>query len=393
MIQVANRSRLTGLVPEPIDLPVELEGLRDEVRDFIREELDAGSWTPQIDAWHTAWDGDFSKRLGQRGWLGMTVPAELGGHGRSALARYVVTEELLAAGAPVAAHWISDRQVAPSLVRFGTAYQQQLYLPLLVAGEIFFGIGMSEPDAGSDLASIRTRATATEGGWIISGTKVWTTGAHLAGAMIVLARTSARDDSNRHAGMSQFIVDTALPGVTISPIRLLSGEHHFNEVVFDNVFVADEMVLGEIGNGWHQVTSELAFERSGPERFLSTFPLYTELLASGSGEPFESGQLREVGALFAQLWTLRQMSLGVAGALDSGAAPNVAAAIVKDIGTRFEGEVIETAQRVIDKEPNRQGDDYERQLAEAVLHAPGFTLRGGTNEILRGIIAKEVGLR
>ncbi|WP_084727959.1 acyl-CoA dehydrogenase family protein [Rhodococcoides yunnanense] len=390
---MAQRSRLTGLVPEPIDLPAELADLRKEVREFISQELDAGSWTPRIDAWHTAWDGEFSKRLGQRGWLGMTVPVELGGHGLSALARYVVTEELLAAGAPVAAHWISDRQVAPSLVRFGTDHQQQVFLPLLVAGEIFFGIGMSEPDAGSDLASIRTRATATEGGWIISGTKVWTTGAHLAGAMIVLARTSARDESNRHAGMSQFIVDTSAPGVTISPIRLLSGEHHFNEVVFDNVFVPDDMVLGEIGNGWHQVTSELAFERSGPERFLSTFPLYSELLTSGSDEPFEPGQLREVGALFAQLWTLRQMSLGVAGALDSGAAPNVAAAIVKDIGTRFEGEVIEAAQRVIDKEPNRQGDPYERQLAEAVLHAPGFTLRGGTNEILRGIIAKEVGLR
>ena len=390
---MANRSRLTGLVPDPIQLPGELTDLRNEVRDFIGQELDAGTWTPQIDSWHTAWDADFSRRLGRRGWLGMTIPTELGGHGLSALARYVVTEELLAAGAPVAAHWISDRQVAPSLVRFGTAHQKQLYLPLLVAGEIFFAIGMSEPDAGSDLASIRTRATATEGGWIISGTKVWTTGAHLADAMIVLARTSARDDSNRHAGMSQFIMDTSLPGVAISPIRLLSGEHHFNEVVFDNVFVPDEMVLGEIGNGWHQVTSELAFERSGPERFLSSFPLYAELFAAGSYESVESGRLGEVGALFAQLWTLRQMSLGVAGALDSGAAPNVAAAIVKDIGTRFEGEVIEVAQRLVYRGPDRQGDAYERHLAEAVLHAPGFTLRGGTNEILRGIIAKEVGLR
>ncbi|MEV0111154.1 acyl-CoA dehydrogenase family protein [Nocardia sp. NPDC050799] len=374
-------------------MPAEFADLRDEVRDFIRQELDAGSWTPQVDSWHTAWDEEFSKRLAQRGWLGMTVPRELGGHGLSALARYVVTEELLAAGAPVAAHWISDRQVAPSLVRFGTTLQKKRYLPLLVAGEVFFAIGMSEPDSGSDLASIRTRAVATEGGWLISGTKVWTTGAHLAGAMIVLARTSTRDDSDRHAGLSQFIVETSLPGVAIRPIRLLSGGHHFNEVVLDNVFVPREMVLGRVGDGWHQVTSELAFERSGPERYLSTFPLYVDLLTVGSDKGSGADRSAEVGQLFAQLWTLRQMSLGVAGALDSGAAPNVAAAVVKDIGTRFESEVIEVAQRLVDRDPDRAGDAYERHLAEAILQAPGFTLRGGANEILRGIIAKEVGLR
>lgn len=387
-----SRSRLTGLMPEPTILPAELTGLRQEVRRFIRTELDAGHWTPKVDAWHSGWDGEFSRRLGRRGWLGITVPVEYGGHGLSALARYVVTEELLAAGAPVAAHWISDRQVAPSLLRFGTVEQRRHYLPLIAAGEMYFAIGMSEPDAGSDLASIRTKAVAVDRGWRVSGTKVWTTGAHLAHAMVVLARSAPCGD-DRHAGMSQFIVDTSSPGIAINPIRLLSGEHHFNEVHFEDVFVPDEMVLGVVGQGWHQVTSELAFERSGPERFLSTFPLYSELVAPENIDTADRGMLREVGALFANVWTLRQMSLSVAGALDSGAAPNVAAAIVKDIGTRFESEVTQAAEWIVELEPDRDGNAYQRHLAEAVLHGPGFTLRGGTNEILRGIIAKEVGLR
>ncbi len=201
----------------------------------------------------------------------MTVPKEYGGHGRSFIERFAVTEELLAGGAPVAAHWIADRQIVPSLLKYGTEAQKREFLPEIAAGRCFFGIGMSEPDSGSDLASVRTKATRVDGGWSLTGTKVWTSGAHHAHAFIVLARNAPVDPAHRHAGLSQFIVRFAGPGVEVRPIISMNGGHHFNEVILDEAFVPDDMVFGEIGDGWRQVTSELSFERSGPERFLSTF--------------------------------------------------------------------------------------------------------------------------
>ena len=254
------------------ELPEAAVALRAEVRSFLAQEIAAGAFVPHCDAWLSAPDKAFSRRLGERGWLGMTWPRIYGGHERSALERYVVIEELLAAGAPVAVHWIADRQTGPLLLRFGTEEQRQRFLPGMARGEIQFAIGMSEPDSGSDLASVRTTARKVDGGWRLAGTKVWTSGAHLADAMITLVRSEPLGD-DRHLGLSQVIVDLKGPGVEIQPIRLLTGEHHFNEVLLRDCFVPDGMVVGNLGEGWKQVTSELAYERSGPERFLSTFPL------------------------------------------------------------------------------------------------------------------------
>ncbi|MBN9756046.1 acyl-CoA dehydrogenase [Pseudonocardia sp. Ae707_Ps2] len=387
---------LPELVPDPVELPAGLADLRAEVRSFLDEERDADRWTPRADVWLSGWDESFSRRLGERGWLGMTIPTEYGGHGRTALERYVVTEELLAAGAPVAAHWIADRQIGPSLLRHGTEEQRRAFLPGIARGEVYFGIGMSEPDSGSDLASVRTRATRVDGGWRLSGTKVWTSGAHHAHAFFALVRTEPRDDAHRHAGLSQFLVELDSPGVEIRPIPLLTGAHHFNEVRFDDVFIPDSRVFGEIGNGWAQVTGELAFERSGPERFLSTYPLLSSLvgeLTAASGG-VDTGTRRRVGSLVSRLWTLRAMSLAVAGALESGEAPELAAALVKDLGTRFENEIVDAARLLVDIPPDPGAESgFARLLADAVLHAPGFTLRGGTNEVLRGIVARGMGLR
>lgn len=383
-------SRLPALVPPPTVLPPRAAALRAEVRAFLQEERAAGLWSPRADVWLSGWDERFTKELGRRGWLGMTIPVEYGGGGGSALDRYVVTEELLAAGAPVAAHWVADRQIGPTLMRFGTEEQRRRYLPRIAAGECYFGIGMSEPDAGSDLAAVRTKAEQVDGGWELTGTKVWTSGAHHAHAFFALARSAPRDETNRHAGLSQFIVDLDSPGVQIRPIPLLTGAHHFNEVVFDRVFVPDAQVLGELGGGWGQVTGELAFERSGPERFLSTFPLLTAMLRELSG----TGAEREVGRLVSRLWSLRAMSLAVAGSLESGEAPELAAAVVKDLGTRFENEIVDAARTLVAIPPDPGAESgFARLLADAVLHAPGFTLRGGTNEVLRGIVARGMGLR
>jgi acyl-CoA dehydrogenase len=387
-------ARLPSLVPPPVEMPERVAGLRAEVRAFIAEERANESWYPRADTWLSGWDERFSKELAARGWLGMTIPTEYGGHGRGALERYVVTEELLAAGAPVAAHWVADRQIGPSLLRFGTEEQRRAFLPGIAAGELYFGIGMSEPDAGSDLAAVRSRADRVDGGWELTGRKVWTSGAHRAHAFFALVRTSPKDGTDRHAGLSQLIVELRAPGVEIRPIPLLTGAHDFNEVVFDRVFVPDSMVLGEIGQGWHQATSELAFERSGPERYLSTFPLLVALLREISAQELDAGRRRDLGALVSRCWTLRRMSLAVAGALETGQAPELAAAVVKDLGTRFENEVIDAARLLVSIPPDPGAESgYARLLADAVLHAPGFTLRGGTNEVLRGIVARGLGLR
>ena len=397
MSTAAERDLAQTLALPSVGLAPETEELRAEVREFLAKERAEGRFVPRCDVWLSGWDERFSRELGARGWLGMTLPAEYGGHGRTALDRYVVTEELLAAGAPVAAHWVADRQIGPSLLRFGTEEQKQRYLPRIAAGECYFGIGMSEPDSGSDLASVRTRATRVDGGWQLTGTKVWTSGAHHAHAFFALARSEPVQDGNRHAGLSQFLVELNSPGIQINPIRLLTGAHHFNEVVLDGVFVPDELVLGEIGAGWHQVTSELAFERSGPERFLSTFPLLValvdELSRAGESALGASG-LRELGALVSRVWTLRRLSLGIAASLSSGVAADVPAAMVKDLGTRYESEVIDAARLLVSIPPDPGAESgFARLLADAVLHAPGFTLRGGTNEILRGVVARGLGLR
>jgi alkylation response protein AidB-like acyl-CoA dehydrogenase len=374
---------------DPLDLPPECEALRGDVRAFLAEEHAAGRWKPGGD-FASHFSAEFSRRLGQRGWIGMTWPRRYGGHERSMLERYVVTEELLAAAAPVAAHWIADRQSGPLLLRFGTEEQRQFFLPKIAAGECFFAIGMSEPDSGSDLASIRTRATPVEGGYRVEGRKVWTSHAHESHYAITHSRTGPAGD-DRHQGLSQLILDLKAPGVSIRPIINLAGEHHFNEVVLDGVFVPTDRLVGREGDGWRQVTSELAFERSGPERFLSTFHLLSRLVERAGPAP-DDRAAEAIGRFVMHLATLRRMSLSIAGMLQAGEAPNLEAALVKDLGNAIEREVPEVARLVA---PRRDGDDgaFAAALAEAVLNAPSFTLRGGTREILRGIVARGLGLR
>ncbi|MCF6390848.1 acyl-CoA dehydrogenase family protein [Mycobacterium sp. MBM] len=378
------------LVPPARTALADSAQLRTEVRAFLAQQLSAGTFVPSADAWLCGWDEAFTTALAQHGYLGMTVPEEFGGQGRSHIDRFVVTEELLAAGAPVAAHWIADRQIVPALLKNGTEAQKREFLPKIAAGECFFGIGMSEPDSGSDLASVRTKATPVEGGWSLSGTKVWTSGAHRAHAFIVLARTAPVDPAHRHAGLSQFIVRFDGPGVDVRPIVSMNGGHHFNEVILDEAFVAEEMVFGEIGDGWRQVTSELAYERSGPERVLSTFPVLSAFVENVGQQNLSPDA--ELGRLVARVAGLHQMSTAVAGALERHEPADVPAAVVKLLGTSTEGDIADFADL-------RVGDDtavdpqLRALIAVAVDQRPGFTLRGGTTEVLRGMIARGLGMR
>lgn len=354
-----------------------LTELRREVRTLCQRWQDAGNYQPRPDAWLRSFNLPFSKQLAERGWLGMTWPSSVGGAEESNLARLVVTEELLRAGAPVAAHWIGDRQIGPSILRHGSPELQQELLPGIAAGQFVFCLGMSEPDAGSDLAAVRTTATRVPGGWSLRGRKIWTSHAHRATHAYVLARTEQSED--KHSGLTEFVIDINATGVSVSPIIDMGGSHHFNEVLFEDVFVPEDRVIGTIGAGWQQVTEQLAYERGGPERVLSTYPVLQQLLESAGPE-----LSTDIGELVARLAALRALCVQVAEALDAGQAPVRAAATLKYLGTAFERDVLECARRTT-------GSGLiapDSKLGEAILASPGFSIRGGSSEVLLSVLAK-----
>ncbi len=370
-----------------ISLAEQTESLRAEVREFLKDN-DQHFPLP-ISDFTTGHDPEFSRKVGDKGWIGMCWPQQYGGSERSFFERYVVTEELVSAGAPVSAHWIADRQSGPLLLRFGTEQQKQTYLPQIARGEAYFSIGMSEPDSGSDLASVRTTAVKEGDQYRINGTKIWTTDAHRNHYIICLVRTEPPSE-NRHAGLSQIIVDLKNDGAQAKPIKNIAGNEEFNEVVFEDVMVPADRIVGEPGNGWTQVTSELAYERSGPERFLSAYRVFVELVRA-CGESPAPHEAAAIGRIAAHFMTLRRMSISVAGMLENDKDAVVEAALVKELGNNFEKEVVEVARLAAPMAARspRFRDTFEQTL----LLSPSFTLRGGTREILRGVIARGLGLR
>jgi alkylation response protein AidB-like acyl-CoA dehydrogenase len=372
-------------------LPQEDEALRPVIRDFIAQQIAGLPADRRARSWQ-GFSAEFSRALGAAGFLGLTLPTAYGGQGKGPFARFVVVEELLSAGAPVAAHWIADRQSAPLLLGYGTEAQRQAYIPRICRGEAIFCIGMSEPGSGSDLASVRTRADRNDKGWLVNGQKIWTTNAMHSDYMIALVRTSGTQ-ADRQAGLSQLIIDLRAPGVTIRPIVDLTGDAHFAEVFFDNVQLGEDALVGSEGDGWKQVTAELAFERSGPERIYSSVVLldgwvkHLQAVGRTDAAPL-------VGRLTAELATLRAMSIACTARLVAGESPVVEASIVKDRGTGFEQELPTVIADDLASHPDEAvGEELYRTLMYVTHIAPSFSLRGGTREILRGIIARGMGLR
>ncbi|MFJ7217854.1 acyl-CoA dehydrogenase family protein [Amycolatopsis sp. NPDC098790] len=355
----------------------------DELRRVVRELVESWEFEPRCDAWMRGYDPDFSRELAKRGLIGITWPTGAGGAGKSNVERLVVTEELLRVGAPVAAHWIADRQIGPAILRSGSPELRKEILPRIAAGEITFCLGMSETESGSDLASVRTRAVRDGDGWRLDGRKIWTTQGHHATHAYVLARTA--DGEDKHDGLTEFVVAMSTPGVSVRPILDLSGEHHFNEVLFDDVRLPAGSVIGAEGGGWRQVTEQLSFERGGMERVLSTFPLLDALARRDLDAPGRAA----VGVLVARLMTLRELACRVASAMDAGRAPSAEAAVLKYLGTTFEREVVDVARTVSEVVPAPGAPGFAGLLAQAQLAAPGFSIRGGTDEVLLTIVSRQ----
>lgn len=368
------------------------EALRPSIKALLVEHMAGRPLQKRARTWMGG-DIEFSRALGRAGFLGLTLPERYGGGGRGPFARFVVVEELLSAGAPVAFHWIADRQSALMILNFGSEAQRQHYLPGICCGELLFSIGMSEPGAGSDLAAVRTRAQRTASGWRLNGQKLWTSGAHVSDYAITLVRTSGSAD-DRHAGLSQLIVPLKAKGVTIRPIADINGHHDFNEIFFDDVELPDDALIGEEGAGWSQVNAELGFERSGPERIYSSLALFDAWLAHVRAASADQGRERLIGATLAQLAVLRQLSIAVTAQLAAGASPLTEAALVKDLGTSFEQALPAALADDLAAHPDeRVSDELTATVAQMLAIAPAFSLRGGTREILRGMIARGLGLR
>ncbi len=409
--------------------PSDVASLRRQVRELTGRWRAEGRYVPRNDSWLRGFDLGFSRELAALGLIGLTWPVSCGGRGLPNVARLAVTEELLRAGAPVAAHWIGDRQIGPAILRHGSERLRDEILPGIISADFVFCLGMSEPEAGSDLAAVRTFAAPAGDGWRVSGRKIWTSGAHRATHAYLLARTDRAAD--RHQGLTEFIVDMDSPGITVSPILDLTGGHHFNEVTFEDVPVPGHRVLGQVGNGWRQVVEQLSFERGGPERFLSSYALLAELLAaagdsaagdgaagdsatgggaagdsaagdSAAGDSATGGgaagdsaagggaagdgtaDLRAgLGELTARLAALRQLAWQVAARLDAGEAPVTEAATLKYLGNAFETDVIEVARRAFGTGAGHPGFD------EALLASPGFSLRGGAAEVMLALMARQ----
>ncbi|MEM0989369.1 MAG: acyl-CoA dehydrogenase family protein [Pseudomonadota bacterium] len=377
-------------------LPPETEELRADVRAFLADEVARGTFNPRVGLKQTGFDRGFSQRVGAKGWIGMTWPKEYGGREMTHLDRYIVTEEMRAASAPTWSHFVADRQSGPVILKYGTDELKEEILPKIVSGDLCFAIGMSEPNSGSDLFAASTKAVLEGDHYRVNGRKIWTSNAHRAEYMIALLRTSPATKENRRHGLTQFLVDMSLPGISVNPISAMPGMSDFNEVLFEDVMIPADHILGEVDGAWKQATAELAYERSGPERFLETFYVLTELTQQLGENPDGRGA-EGLGRLIAQLHTLRRMSVSVAGMLHDGKEPVLESSIVKDLGTQWEQKLPNEARTLAaftKITPRGDNDpDFEDLLEFATLTAPKLTIQGGTTEILRGIIARGLGMR
>ncbi len=365
--------------------------LRERVRSFLADDPAISSRPFLEDGWIAGFDPEFSTRLAAQGLIGMTWPRALGGGERSYLDRLIVTEELLRAGAPVAAHWFGDRQIGPALLAHGSQEQQRELIPRIARAEICFCVGMSEPGAGSDLSSLQTRATRDGDDYVISGQKTWTSFAQQADYCYLVARTDPA--ARPHRGISELLVPMESPGISVNPIVDMVGDTHFGEVFFDEVRIPCRMRIGEENRGWYQIMEQLDYERSGIERLISNYPLWRDVrrLAKESGQTRDPRLRQRIAEIEIAHRAGRLMIYRIAAELSAGRVPNRETAAAKTFCTRVEQEVADLSAQILGPASQLRAGSARAPLngraARALLYAPAYTIQGGTNNILKNIIA------
>ncbi|MBA7559859.1 putative acyl-CoA dehydrogenase FadE17 [subsurface metagenome] len=341
-------------------------------------------------------DPEFTKRVSQKGWIGLTWPKEHGGQGRSYIDRLILTEEMLRYGAPAACHWFADRQIGGAIVHYGTEEQRRELLPMILRGEAYVGLGMSEPDAGSDLASLKTKATEDGDEFIIDGQKTWTSGGSHMNWIYLVARTDP--DAAKHKGISEFFFRTDLPGVNVVPIADITGGVHFNEVFFENVRIPKTSLIGEKNRGFYQILNQLDYERSGMERLMANYPLFEALInytkeTKRKGQPLSQDPLirAKLAQLKVELEIGRLHMYRVAMVMDEGRAPNWESSMSKVYGTAFEqrlaGAAIEIVGLYGQLSPQSKRVPIKGMAYHSYLSSKGYSLQAGSSEVLKNIMA------
>ena len=374
----------------------EQQKFRQEVRDFLEEELRQGLWQPSCDAWIMGFDPEFTRRVAQKGWIGLTWPKEHGGQGRSYIDRLIITEEMLRYGAPAGCHWFADRQVGGAILTYGTEEQKKELLPMILRGEARVGLGMSEPEAGSDLASLKTRAVEDGDDYVIDGQKVWTSGGSHMNWIYLVARTDP--EAPKHRGISEFFFETSLPGIDVRSIVDITGRVHFNEIFFDSVRVPKKSLIGEKNRGFYQILHQLDYERSGMERLMANYPLFEALIqyakeTKRNGKPLSEEPLirSKLAQLKIELEVGRLHMYRIALVMDEGRAPNWESAMGKAYGTAFEQRLANTAMEITglygQLSPESKWTPMLGMAYESYLSSKGYSLQAGTSEILKNILA------
>jgi len=364
---------------------------RQEVRNLLEEEIKKGYWEPACDAWIQGFNPEFSKRVAQKGWIGLTWPKEYGGQGLSYIDRLILTEEMLRYGAPAACHWFADRQIGGSIATYGTDEQKRELLPKIIAGEAYIGLGMSETEAGCDLASLQTRAIEDGDNYIIDGQKTWTSGGSFVNYFYLLARTDP--EAPKHRGISEFIIPADLPGINRIPMIDITGTEAWNDVFFDEVRAPKKCLIGEKNRGFLQALQQLDYERSGMERLMGNYPLFDAIVKFTkenklSQEPVIRNKLAQLRIEFE---VGRLLIYRVALVMDEGRAPNREAAMSKAYSTAFEQRLAKAAMEVLGLYGQLLSDSKLAPIRGLAVHSylasKGYSLQAGTSEILKNVLA------
>jgi len=392
------------------DTPQEA-AFRDEVRAFIAAECPSGIKRRGFGAMFGGggWEdmrlpadeyrqrnGAWIKKLAAKGWIAPAWPKEYGGAGMTVMQQFIFNQEMATAGAPRGGNYgIGTGWAGPTIILYGTEDQKRTYLPPIVKGETIWCQGFSEPGAGSDLASLQTRATKDGDDYLINGQKIWTSGAHVAHYMILLARTDP--DAPKHKGISYFILDMKSPGITVRPLVNMADNHDFNEVFFDTVRVPKENVIGEENRGWYVGTTTLDFERSGIATSVSHGLMVHDLAAfvreeRGTGVIAHNEKLRyEIADRAVEAEVESMLSCQVISMQNRGLVPNKESSIAKLFSSELDLRIAGTAMKALGLYGQlTRGSERVPQsgrVASTYLYATTSTIGGGTSEIQRNIIA------
>ena len=373
------------------------EAFGQELRRFLSQELPSdweggGRWPDEAD-----WDftRQMRKTLAQRGWLTMNWPEEYGGQGASPVRSALFNEEMSYHRAP-GRDAFGVRMLAPTLMIYGTEEQKITFLLPIASGEVQWCQGYSEPGSGSDLASLQTRAVSDGDDYVINGSKIWTTMAHRADWIMVLARTDP--DAPKHRGISFIIMDMSSPGISVQPIYNMAGAHDFNQVFFDNVRVPKRNLVGEENRGWYVGVTLLDFERSGIDYSAMSRRLLRDLVEhvrNRGGDGMPTGRNTQVRNLLAERYieaeTARLLAYGVAWMQSQALVPNKEASMSKVFGSETLQRVTSTGMEILGLYGQlRPGDKWaplKGRVPDNWMFSFSHTIAAGTSEVQRNIIA------